>query len=65
MKGTFISFVLRLNHATRDWHSRVVTLSETKGLSERFFATLRMTRPRGARVKCMRVTADEKLDSRC
>jgi len=28
----------------KDWHTRVVTLSETKGLSERFFAALRRAR---------------------
>jgi hypothetical protein len=32
-----------LNQTTRDWHSRVVTLSEAKGLAVRFFAALRMT----------------------
>ena len=44
-----------LNQTTRDWHTRVVTLSETKGLSERFFALLRMTHPKGCYVKCTNV----------
>ena len=44
-----------LNQTTRDWHSRVVTLSETKGLSERFFAPLRMTRSGDPSVKCTNV----------
>ena len=34
---------LRLNQSTEDWYTRFVTLSATKGLSERFFALLRMT----------------------
>ena len=29
-----------LNQTTKDWYTRFVTLSETKGLSERFFAAL-------------------------
>jgi len=29
-----------LNRTTKDWHPECVTLSETKGLSERFLATL-------------------------
>jgi len=48
-----------LNQATKDWYTSVVTLSETKGLSERFFAEfilsvvegLRMTIPAGRIVK--------------
>jgi hypothetical protein len=47
--------VVTLNQTTRDWPIRVVTLSETKGLSERFFAALRMTHPRGRYVKCTNV----------
>ena len=38
-----LTALYNLNQTTRDWHIRVVTLSETKGLSERFFASLRMT----------------------
>ena len=52
-----------LNRNTQNWHTKVVTLSETKGLSERFFAEpvlsvvegLRMTRPRDRSVKCTNV----------
>jgi len=32
-----------LNQTAQDWHTRVVTLSEAKGLGIRFFAALRMT----------------------
>ncbi len=45
----------RLNQSTQDWHTRSVTLSETKGLSERFFAALRMTVLNGRVVKCPNV----------
>ena len=34
-----------LNQTTEDWHTRLVTLSATKGLSERCFASLSMTVP--------------------
>jgi len=59
--GTFPQRLL--NQTTKDWHPRVVTLSETKGLSERFFAEfilsevegLRMTRPMDRSVKCTNV----------
>ena len=44
-----------LNQATRDWHSESVTLSAAKGLSEGFFALLRMTRLAGRIVKCTNV----------
>jgi len=44
-----------LNQTTEDWYTRFVTLSATKGLSERFFALLRMTRVRGHVVKCTNV----------
>ena len=44
-----------LNQTTKDWHTRVVTLSATKGLAERFFAPLRMTPPCGHRIKCAHV----------
>jgi integrase len=50
-----VDFARRLNQTTRDWHIRVVPLSERKGLSERFFAPLRMTHPRGRYVKCTNV----------
>src|SRR5262245_42733804 len=40
-----------LNRTTKDWYTRSVTLSETKGLLERFFALLRMTITRGHVVK--------------
>ena len=51
------------NQTVREWHSRSVTLSETKGLSERFFAEfilsevegLRMTYLRDRGVKCTHV----------
>ena len=39
----------------KDWHTEFVTLSETRGLTERFFALLRMTRPKGQSVKCTNV----------
>src|SRR5215813_6350076 len=45
----------RLNQAIRDWCIRFVTLSETKVLSGRLLAVLRMTRPMGRRVKCTNV----------
>jgi tetratricopeptide (TPR) repeat protein len=44
-----------LNQATKDWHTSSVTLSETKGLSERFFVPLRMTRVRGHGDLCTKV----------
>jgi hypothetical protein len=44
-----------LNRTTEDWHTNAVTLSVTKGLGMRFFATLRMTRPSGHIVKCTNV----------
>jgi hypothetical protein len=44
-----------LNQTTKDWHPKSVTLSETKGLAVRFFATLRMTRLSGHVVKCTNV----------
>ena len=61
MNNTFIPE--SLNRTTEDWHTRSVTLSETKGLSERFFAEfilsvvegLRMTIVRGSIVKCTNV----------
>jgi hypothetical protein len=34
-----------LNQTTADWHTRLVTLSATKGLLERCFASLCMTGP--------------------
>jgi hypothetical protein len=34
---------IALNQTAKDWHTRVVTLSEVKGLKDRFFATLLMT----------------------
>ena len=46
---------LELNQTTKDWHTRSVTLSETKGLALRFFATLRMTKLSGHVVKCTNV----------
>ncbi len=47
--------IKRLYRTTKGWHTRVVTLSETKSLSERFFAPLRMIRPRGCTIKCTNV----------
>jgi hypothetical protein len=44
-----------LNRTARDRHTRVVTLSATKGLSERFFAPLSMTGSRGRIGKCTNV----------
>jgi len=44
-----------LNQTTEDWHTNAVTLSATKGLGMRFFATLRMTRPSGHTRKCTNV----------
>ncbi len=46
---------LLLNQTSRDRHTRVVTLNEVKGLSERFFAALRMTWLGGCIVRCMNV----------
>ena len=43
----------RLNQVTKDRYTRSVTLSETKGLSERFFAPLRMTIVKVYVVKCL------------
>jgi hypothetical protein len=55
----------RLNQSTADGHSSLVTLSETKGLSERFFAPLRMTGPRSSNVKCTNVLwPDLSVDNR-
>src|SRR5439155_7142776 len=44
-----------LNRASRDWHTRIVTLNGVKGLAVRFFAALRMTVLRNSRVKCTNV----------
>src|SRR5437867_3613641 len=44
-----------LNRASRDWHTRIVTLNRVKGLAVRFFAALRMTVLRNSRVKCTNV----------
>ena len=63
--GTFPQRLL--NQTTKDWHPRVVTLSETKGLSERFFAEfilsevegLRMTALDDRLVKCTNVMPSE------
>jgi hypothetical protein len=49
------TYVLISEQTTRDWHSKIVTLSETKGLVVRFFAALRMTVLRGRIVKCTNV----------
>jgi len=38
-----VLLTLELNQVASDWHTRVVTLSEAKGLGVRFFAVLRMT----------------------
>ena len=46
---------LSLNRASRDWHTRIVTLNGVKGLAVRFFAALRMTVLRNSRVKCTNV----------
>jgi hypothetical protein len=45
----------RLNQTTQDWHTSGVTLSVTKGLSEGFFAPLRMTQPSEHNIKCTNV----------
>ena len=45
----------KLNQAVQDWHTRVVTLSEAKGLGLRFFAMLRMTFLKSFIVKCTNV----------
>ncbi len=50
-----VSIWLHLNQTTKDWRTRGVTLSATKGLSERFFAPLRMTQPSGHIIKCTNV----------
>ena len=47
--------ILIFEQIPRDWHTRSVTLSATKGLSERFFAPLRMTLPNGHILKCTKV----------
>ena len=52
-----------LNRTSRDWHTRIVTLNEVKGLAVRFFATLRMTLPRGYGVKCTNVLNPDLEDS--
>jgi len=44
-----------LNRTMKDSYTRAVTLSETKGLSERFFTALRMTRFGVCRVTCTNV----------
>ena len=52
-----------LNRTSRDWHTRIVTLNEVKGLAVRFFAEfilsvaegLRMTLLKGHLVKCTNV----------
>jgi Mg-chelatase subunit ChlD len=46
---------LKLHQTAKDLRTGVVTLSATKGLSERFFAPLRMTRARGGNAKCTNV----------
>jgi len=56
--------MVNLNQATKDRHPKVVTLSETKGLSERFFAALRMTCPMDRSVKCTNVLWSD-LDELC
>lgn len=48
-------FVRPLNQATRDVHTRSVTLSEAKGLAVRFFAPLSMTRLNGPIAECPNV----------
>ena len=52
-----------LNRTSRDWHTRIVTLNEVKGLAVRFFAPLRMTLPRGYGVKCTNVLNPDLEDS--
>ena len=44
-----------LNRASRDWHTRIVTLNGVKGLAVRFFAALSMTVLRNSMVKCTNV----------
>ena len=41
-----VTYDSELNQTTEDWHTRLVTLSATKGLSERCFAPLSMTAPK-------------------
>ena len=48
-----------LNRTTKDWHTRVVTLRATKDLSERCFATLRMTVPQSPMRKCTNVICSD------
>jgi len=44
-----------LMQAAGDGHARSITLNEVKGLSERFFAALRMTKPNEGFVMCTNV----------
>jgi hypothetical protein len=46
MKETMTVFE-ELSKTTKEWHTRVVTLSETKGLSERFFTEFILSRGEG------------------
>src|SRR5713101_6711402 len=50
-----VNIVALLNQTAQDWYSRVVTLSEAKGLGIRFFAALRMTFMKSLIVKCTNV----------
>ena len=53
-----------LNQTTRDWYIRVVTLSETKGLSEGFCALLGMTRLAGRIRKCTNIVCFDLTSNR-
>jgi hypothetical protein len=49
MDDSFIKFprtphLFWLNQTTQDWHTKIVTLSEAKGLAMRFFAALLMNK---------------------
>jgi hypothetical protein len=62
-EGALFNLLVRLNRTTEDWHTNAVTLSVTKGLGMRFFATLRMTRPSGHIVKCTNVMWSDLADA--
>ena len=44
----------KLNQTTRDWYTRAVTLSETKGLIARFFAEFILSAAEGLRMTVLR-----------
>ena len=53
--GVGAILVIALNQTSWDWHTKIVTLNEVKGLAVRFFATLRMTPLKGYGVKCTKM----------